>query len=232
MPLYTLCWFTGSLFWACGFLFPDSIVVKAFIYYCVCIQILFGTLFYFQTGEFLVGKDSDTGEVPWWSYLLFSSFHLQTHFSLFLSTLTRPKLSPANQIAEDVYIGGAFSHSLDKTWGAVVDLTVEHSEKCPTTSGKDYLNVPVWDGNPPSVQQLDDICDFLISKSGPKLIHCAFGVGRSTTAACAYLVKSGISEDWKSAFSLIKKQRTIVRLNKRMKASLQAWQDAHFAKCR
>lgn len=68
-------------------------------------------------------------------------------------------------------------------------------------------------------------------KQGDVLIHCAHGRGRSTTTMCAALVKAGLFPTWQDAFEKgIKPGRSVCKLNKRMRDTLQMWQDIYVDK--
>ena len=55
------------------------------------------------------------------------------------------------------------------------------------------------------------------------VVHCAYGIGRSTCAMCAILIGSGIAEDGNDALKLIRRHRKIARLNYRMTKSINEW---------
>mmetsp|Transcript_35108 Transcript_35108/g.91096 ORF Transcript_35108/g.91096 Transcript_35108/m.91096 type:complete len:94 (+) Transcript_35108:735-1016(+) len=55
------------------------------------------------------------------------------------------------------------------------------------------------------------------------VVHCTFGVGRSTTFLLAALMWMKKSSNWEDLFSDIKKKRVVVRLNKEYKAALNAF---------
>lgn len=87
-----------------------------------------------------------------------------------------------------------------------------------------------WDGVPPSPSQLEEAAKFAVEarKKGDVLIHCAHGRGRSTTLMCAALVKSGLYDHWEDAFEDgIKPQRSVCKLNRRMRNALSEWQEIY-----
>jgi len=129
----------------------------------------------------------------------------------------------ASEVLPGWWIGGRYSHLLNKTWGGIIDLTVEFPELCKC---KNYLCIPVWDGVPPSPDQLEESATFAAhsKKDGDVLIHCAHGRGRSTTVMCAALVKYGLYSSWQEAFDAVKPGRPVVKLNAKMKDALTRWQ--------
>jgi protein-tyrosine phosphatase len=140
------------------------------------------------------------------------------------------RVLPLNIIAfSGWWIGGRYSHLLRKKWGGIVDLTVEFPEYCKT---QHYLCIPIWDGVPPTPDQLEQAALFAVNskKDGDVLFHCAHGRGRSTTTMCAALVKSGMFTSWQEAFNAIKPGRPVVKLNTKMKNALTQWQQKYAKK--
>ena len=46
------------------------------LWYCAALQMLVAACFVLRVGMSMLGKSPQTGQVPWWSYLLFWGFHL------------------------------------------------------------------------------------------------------------------------------------------------------------
>ena len=145
----------------------------------------------------------------------------------------------ASQVQPGWWIGGCYAYELNMQWAAVIDLTVEFPEKC-RASTKRYLCLPTWDGVPASPEQLEHAAQFVIDAienwkqlqqkgevhGNPQvLIHCAHGRGRSTTVACAAMVKAGMYSDWEEALEVgIRPGRPVCKLNKMMRKNLTEWQ--------
>jgi rhodanese-related sulfurtransferase len=200
-------------------------------------------LFKLESGMGLVGKDRKKGSIPWWSYLVFAPFHLPTmlytHFHTRHSKYTPPDkkkkevVPVASMVQPGWYVGGCYSHELDKEWACVIDLTVEFPESCIETT-KSYLSMPAWDGVPATPEQLEEAATFAMNAkqkygNGDVLVHCAHGRGRSTTVMCACLVKAGLFNTWEEAFEMgIKPGRSVCKLNKRMRENLEAWQAKYY----
>ena len=68
----------------------------------------------------------------------------------------------------------------------------------------DYLLLKTWDGVPPTAEQLETAAQFgaKARQSGPVMVHCAHGRGRSTTVMCAVLVRAGLATSWQDAFEM------------------------------
>eukprot|EP00980_Cylindrotheca_fusiformis_P020450 scaffold7504_cov97-Cylindrotheca_fusiformis.AAC.3 len=135
----------------------------------------------------------------------------------------------ASEIYKGWWVGGCYGHELDKDWGGVIDLTVEFPESCRGRT-RHYISAPTWDGVPLPPAELDRVAIFAVEarKDGDVLVHCAHGRGRSTTVMCACLVKAGLYSTWQEAFKQIRNNRSVCKLNRRMKENLSEWQAQYF----
>lgn len=157
------------------------------------------------------------------------------HLVLVLSFVTYRKGVPhLSKIKEKWYIGDIYAAGDDKdiTWSGIVDLTSEYTESIDLKSKStetSYLNIPLWDSIPPTPIQIEQAASFLSerSKYGPVLVHCAHGVGRSTTVLVAGLVSAGEAENIEEAFNMVKQKRKIVKLNSKMQNALKQWKIIH-----
>eukprot|EP00968_Pinguiococcus_pyrenoidosus_P021602 scaffold2850_cov235-Pinguiococcus_pyrenoidosus.AAC.15 len=160
------------------------------------------------------------------SYLLWSAFHGPTWLYTFLHTeLGKISGTPvASEVYDGWYIGGVYSYELKEAWAGVLDLTVEFPENC-IGQTMAYKLVPVWDGTPPTPQQLEEAAEFCVAARarGKVLVHCAHGRGRSTCCMVAALTKAGAFATWEDAFDACKKKRPVVKLNSKMRRALKAW---------
>jgi len=200
------------------------IVAVAFAYSAL-VNVLFYLLFRARMGTRILGKSSTTGIVPLWSFLVWWPFHAPTRaYSWMHARFSQARGIPvASEIAERIWIGGAYGHELMRPWAAVVDLTAEFSEPSGCAA---YLNLPCWDGQPPSPAEIERGAAFAAkaAKRGDVHVHCAHGRGRSTTLAVAALVRTGRFKNWEDAFEAAREKRPCVRLNRMMREALSAWQ--------
>lgn len=219
--------------------------------YSTILNGLIAVLFKSEWGMGLIGKDPETGQIPYWSYFFFFPFHIPTRLYTYIHSVqdaNKTKVVPvASEVQPGWYVGGCYGHKLDMEWAAVIDLTVEFPE---TTATKAYLSLPTWDGVPATPAQLEEAATFAVhhytasstaninanasatiadnvgtAGKGPILVHCAHGRGRSTTVMCACLVKAGLFATWEEAFQKgIQPGRSVCKLNRRMKQNLAEWQ--------
>jgi hypothetical protein len=211
--------------------------------YSAVLNCVIAILFKLEKGMEIIGKDKDTGTIPWWSYALFFPFHLPSmiYTYIHLEHGTQMVVKGGKSVAEEVpqatevqsgwWLGGCYGHKLQKDWAGVVDLTVEFPESC-IQNTKAYLSIQTWDGVPASPEQIEEATNFAVAarKEGDVLIHCAHGRGRSTTIMAACLVKEGLFPTWKDAFEMgIKPYRPCCKLNARMMQNLTDWQATYVA---
>lgn len=208
--------------------------------YSTILNGVIAVLFKLEVGMGMVGKNRKTGKIPTWSYILLFPFHvptlLYTHMHTMHSTykvkrdgkFVQEKVPTASEVQPGWWVGGCYAHELKKDWAGVVDLTVEFPESCIKRT-RGYISLPTWDGVPCSPAQLEEAATFAVNaaqQGGDVLVHCAHGRGRSTTVMCACLVKAGLFDTWKEAFEKgIQPQRSVCKLNKRMRENLTAWQE-------
>jgi len=205
--------------------------------YSTILNISIACLFKLEKGMRFIGKNSKNGKIPWWSYVLWFPFHVPTIVYTYMHTKlgsykdksnNRNILVPvASEVQKGWWVGGCYSHELNKDWGGIIDLTVEFPERCISRT-KNYLLVPTWDGVPPTPTQLESAANFAVNskKDGDVLVHCAHGRGRSTTMMCVVLVKAGMYNTWQDAFENgIRPERPVCKLNSKMKKTLSEWQD-------
>lgn len=217
---------TGVLAGAAASTLEAPLSSAALWYACAC-NLTIAALFKLRWGEFLLGKDPNTGKVPAWSYLVWGGFHAPTWMYTMLHTrLGQAAGTPvASEVQDGWWIGGRYGAELGREWGGVLDLTCEFPEGC-IGSTKSYKLVACWDGTPPSPAMIDEAAAFCVEarKHGHVLVHCAHGRGRSTCAMVAALVKAGLFATWEEAFAACKPRRPVIKLNAKMRAALALWQ--------
>ena len=70
------------------------------LWYCAILHALIAACFLLRVGMPLIGKSAKTGQVPWWSYVLFWGFHLPTW--LYTELHTRPSVHTGTPVATEV----------------------------------------------------------------------------------------------------------------------------------
>ncbi len=149
-----------------------------------------------------------------------------------MKRLQHPSLPPnSNAITPNLVVGG-FIDSDD--WrqlvaqgvSVVVSLQAErHDEEVFGDLQPDgYLRLPTTDFSPPTIAQLRMGASFIdeaVRSDKIVLIHCHAGVGRSALQCAAYLIYAGMNLE--DAWALLKSKRSIVYLNERQHAALEAF---------
>ena len=119
-------------------------------WYCAILHALIAACFVLRVGMPLIGKSAKTGQVPWWSYVIFWGFHLPTW--LYTDLHTRHSVSTGTPVATEVvpgwWIGGRFGDRLKKKWAVTIDLTCEFPEACREVTGPSALPPPPCVSNP------------------------------------------------------------------------------------
>lgn len=203
----------------------------AWLAYMTLLNGLIAILFRCERGMDMLAKDASTGRVPLWSYACFAGFHFPTWLYTSVQHMKDKVngVAVADEVAPGWWLGGRYGAELGKTWAGIVDLTCEFPETCRGANAEAYLLVRCWDGVPPTPLQLEEAADFAAKrhKAGNIIVHCAHGRGRSTTTMLACLVRAGLFKTWEDAFDAVKKKRSVVKLNSRMRRALAEWQDTY-----
>lgn len=166
----------------------------------------------------LLGK-SAAGLLPWWSYLLFSPWHLVVRGS---AAQSRRKEPVVQELAPGWFLGGW--PAPPGPYHAVLDLTCELPRRLEAES---YLCLPTWDGTAPHPDRLDRAARWLVEqrRAGPVLVHCAHGHGRSATVLAAAWVLAGVQPSWQEAIQQMREARPSVRPNPAQVRSLRRWSE-------
>lgn len=154
------------------------------------------------------------------------------HHARNVRRLQQPNLPPnSNAITPNLVVGGFIDREdwrqlVAQGVSVVVSLQAErHDEEVFGDLQPDgYLRLPTTDFSPPTIAQLRMGAAFIdesVRSDKIVLIHCHAGVGRSALQCAAYLVYAGMSVD--EAWELLKSKRSIVYLNERQHAALEAF---------
>jgi diacylglycerol kinase (ATP) len=214
----------------------SSTMFFVFIYFAA-VHSLMVVLFVLRRGEAILGKVAKTGALPLWSYLVWWPFHLVNLISVYLVNHVRKRrgVDLCTEIMPGWHLGGYYSDvgAERRVLGgrlnlAVVDLTTEFPERLTTPH---YCLVPIWDGSAPTVAQMRRAADFVaenLNQGRHVVVHCAFGVGRSTTMMIACMRHQRLCNSVDEGLQLIKQKRPVCKLNSQMRAALALW-DEHLA---
>jgi hypothetical protein len=216
-----------------AWLLPLILGLRLVLLYFAVVQVFMAGLFVLRRGEWLLGKDLATGQLPVWSYVLWWPFHLVNLLYVFFMTEVRRRkqqVQPTTEILPGWHCGGWFTESAAIAAGvpasamAVVDLTTEFPERLSTPH---YCAVPTWDGTPPTMEQFRRATDFLGAQHAagrPAVVHCAYGVGRGPAMLIAAFVRLGIADSVDAALAMVKSRRPCVRLNRTLRKALAEWE--------
>ena len=151
----------------------------------------------------LPGKNPKTGDIPFFRVLVFLPYYLVVVVIMTVSYATSrfSKRASRNRVTGDVYVGDYYS-SFEKgqRWAAIVDVTNELPRLGVTER---YLNIPSWDGTPPSASEIQLAVQFIKDSRGPVLVHCAHGKGRSVTVVVAYLKATKICDSIEDGIKMV-----------------------------
>jgi protein-tyrosine phosphatase len=86
--------------------------------------------------------------------------------------------------------------------------------------------VPVRDSEKEKINYyFEDACQFIdknTQKGGGVLVHCAYGISRSSTLVIAYLMKK-LKISYSEAFSFVKRKRPMACPNRGFQEQLRLW---------
>ena len=129
----------------------------------------------------LFGK-SETGIIPWWSYLLFYPYislaqgYVYARRKKAINTTREP---PYSEVSEGIFVG-SWPHEpqhIPNGHPAIVDCTCE-LPKSECLKGLPYLCIPIWDSRSPTLEDITRAVTWaaqMRQKGRPIFVHCAFG---------------------------------------------------------
>eukprot|EP00127_Corallochytrium_limacisporum_P000334 Clim_evm29s11 gene=Clim_evmTU29s11 len=184
------------------------------------------------------GKNRQTGglgilySIFWLPLRLLMIFNLR----LYDRFLRSKGLEGACEVSSNIWISSYCSMEkavTDSHKSAIVDVTAELPKGTGHLCTRPYMCPAALDGFPPEPAEIHKAALFIrehVNSGHRVVVHCAFGIGRSTTVACAGMVLLGRAADWEEAFNAIKKKRRIVRLTSKYKAALRKWTEDYALK--
>lgn len=188
----------------------------------VFLLVLFGS--FTSQLQWLPGKSIASGRIN----IMKASFFLPYYAVVLVLMIGGKAISTFRQwesyseVDKGIYVGDYYSSFLAPIqWGSIIDITNELPR---LGSCKQYLNIPSWDGCPPSIENIERAVRFAEKAPRPLLIHCAHGKGRSATVATACLRASGSYASINNAITSIKQARPQTSVNARMRKVLNSWE--------
>lgn len=139
--------------------------------------IIFGLALYGSLTSTLLrlpGKDPRTGYIPWHRMVIALPYYLAVALLMIASRIIVmvKGYDSVTKLTEGVYVGDyTGSYASDVNWAAVVDVTNELPRLTPA---REYLNIPSWDGCPPTLERIHEAVEFVKQCKKPVLIHCAY----------------------------------------------------------
>ncbi|MCI0712361.1 MAG: dual specificity protein phosphatase family protein [Chloroflexi bacterium] len=138
-------------------------------------------------------------------------------FDQVMLAVTGAPVERLSRITPQLYVGGQHN---ERGWGklqamgitAVVNMREEFDDATVGIAPERYLHLPTIDHTAPSMEQLCEGIAFIkdeIENGGKVYIHCASGIGRAPTMACAYFISTGLT--MKEARATIKRKRPFIR---------------------
>ncbi len=139
-------------------------------------------------------------------------------YSRGFSKLTGIPILRHSRITPEVFVGGQFGprgkHKLERAGiTGDVNLRTEYDDAAHGLALAHYLHLPTVDDAAPTLEHLSQGAAFVrqvIDGGGKVYIHCAGGIGRAPTLACAYFITQGMTRE--QAVALIRRTRPFIHI--------------------
>jgi hypothetical protein len=146
-------------------------------------------------------------------YLTFWPFFLLSTILHILRRIIISRLPPYHEIVPGLYLGRRLSAReaarLPFKPAGVVDLMCEMPETPPLRHRETYASLPVLDGMPPSLEQLQAGAAWVAQRlaTGPVYVHCALGHSRGAVLAAAVLLALRRADTAETAVHMVSDRR-------------------------
>lgn len=163
---------------------------------------------YIGFGPSLFAK-SDEGRLDWAARLILLPYLLGARANAYLWTRRE---TPSVEVADGVWLGRFPSPAECRGMAAVIDTTCEFPR--PPFAGQ-WLCFPMLDLVAPDAGSLRAAADRIDSlrSSGPVLVCCALGYGRSAATLAVWLVRTGRQADLDAAIDHLRQRRPRLAIN-------------------
>jgi len=180
------------------------------------IDFLISALGYLYLGSKIYGKN-ENGRIKFINKIVFLPFFIILNSIWYLANLIS-KEDKYNYITDNLVIGRRLLQSeipqefLNEVTN-YIDLTSEFTDPKSIIKEKNYILLPILDGDIPDREKLKIALNKI--KEGKTYIHCAQGHGRTGLFTIIYLVKKLGFKDYNEVSNLLNIKRPKLKLNKK-----------------
>ncbi|TGD74167.1 hypothetical protein E4634_08535 [Mangrovimicrobium sediminis] len=170
----------------------------------------------------MIFRKNSSGEIPPWISWLLVPFFLGVYAYNYLQH-RRDGAPNIQRVDDGIHVSGRLTQDdvpelRSLGIGAVLDVTAEFNalDRSLVDQPIHYLNIPVLDHSVPTASQLNRAVNWIdrrIRSGQQVVVHCALGRGRSVLVIVAYLLASGRCDTRRDAEALVRRTRTLARLN-------------------
>lgn len=191
--------------WMLAFLYPS-------------LSFLTLSIAYAGAGPALMGKRPD-GHRAWWAIAWSLPYSLIAE-GVWRLAILRAREPAIARVTDNLYCGRRLTRREQAEFArhpiqGCLDLTAEFTETSYLRSLPHYRCAPILDGTAPTVEDLQELVDWLTKTTAVHSIyvHCALGHGRTSTLVVAFLIRNGFERDIDSALSRLQAVRPDVDIN-------------------
>jgi predicted protein tyrosine phosphatase len=131
------------------------------------------------------------------------------------------------EVAPNLHLGRRLTSAEARSteWKSVLDLAGEFEEEPTLRCRSDYRSLPILDATAPSEEELCSAVEWIDQRAGtgPLLVHCALGHGRSATVVIAYLLSKQQVQTIDGGISRLRSLGKDVQLNRLQRSRLTAF---------